>query len=96
LRADREIANYRRYSLDAFITVRTMKIFGIILIVLGLLGFVFGSISWQQEEKVADVGPLEIETEETRTIPITPLASGAAVVAGIILVVAGTRRTNPQ
>jgi uncharacterized membrane protein YidH (DUF202 family) len=96
LRADREIANYRRYSLDAFITVRTMKIFGIILIVLGLLGFVFGSISWQQEEKVADVGPLEIETEETRTIPITPLASGAAVVAGIVLVVAGTRKTNPQ
>lgn len=73
-----------------------MKILGIILIVLGLLGFVFGSISWQQEEKVADVGPLEIETEETRTVPITPLASGAAVVAGIVLVVAGTRKTNPQ
>ena len=71
-----------------------MKVIGIILIVLGLLGFVFGGISFQDEEKVADLGPLEIEKEETRTIPITPLASGAAVVAGIALVVAGSRRNH--
>ena len=69
-----------------------MKIIGIILIVLGLLGFIFGSISFQEEDQVADIGPLEVETEETHTIPITPIASGAAVVAGIALVVAGTRK----
>lgn len=72
-----------------------MKILGIILIVLGLLGFAFGSISFQQEETVADLGPIEIEREETRTIPITPIASGAAVLAGIALVVVDTRRQRP-
>lgn len=71
-----------------------MKIIGIILIVLGLLGFIFGGISFQQEEEVADLGPLEIEREETRTIPITPIASGAAVVAGIALVVVGSRKPS--
>jgi hypothetical protein len=71
-----------------------MKLIGIILIVLGLLGFVFGGFSFQQEERVADLGPLEIEKEETRTIPITPIASGAAVVAGIALVFAGSRKSR--
>jgi len=69
-----------------------MKIIGIVLIVLGLLGFVFGGITFQQEEEVADLGPLEVEREETRTIPITPIASGAAVLAGIALIVADTRK----
>lgn len=71
-----------------------MKVIGIILIVLGLLGFVFGSFSFTQEKQVADLGPLDIEQEETRTVPITPIASGAAVVAGLVLVIAGSRRTT--
>ena len=71
-----------------------MKIIGVVLIVLGLLGFLFGSVSFQQEETVADLGPIEIEKEETRTIPIAPIASGGAVIAGIVLVVVGTRKKN--
>ena len=69
-----------------------MKVVGIILIILGILGFVFGGISFTQSEEVADLGPLEIEKEETRTIPIAPIASGAAVIAGIALVVVGARQ----
>ena len=69
-----------------------MKVVGIILIILGILGFVFGGISFTQSEEVADLGPLEIEKEETRTIPVAPIASGAAVVAGIALVVVGARQ----
>jgi hypothetical protein len=69
-----------------------MKTFGIVLIVLGILGFLLGGISFKEEEKVAELGPLEIEKEETRTIPIRPLASGAAVIAGIALIVAGRNR----
>lgn len=69
-----------------------MKIIGVILIVLGLLGFVFGGFSFQGEEEVADLGPVEIDREETRTISIPPVASGAALLAGITLVVVGTRR----
>lgn len=69
-----------------------MKVIGILLIVLGLIGFVVGSVSFQQEEQVADLGPLEIERTETRTFPITPIASGVAVAAGVVLVVVGSRR----
>lgn len=69
-----------------------MKAIGVILIILGILGFVLGGVSFTQTEEVADLGPLEIEKEETRTIPIAPIASGAAVVAGIALVVVGSRQ----
>ncbi len=69
-----------------------MKIIGVILIVLGILGFLFGGISFTQRETVAEIGPIEVQREETRTFPIAPIASAAALIAGIGLVIAGSRR----
>lgn len=62
------------------------KTIGIILVIAGILGFIFGSVSFTTSEEVADVGPVEIEKQEERTIPFGPIASGTAVVAGIALV----------
>jgi len=67
-------------------------IIGIILIILGIIGFIIGGFSFTTSEEVANVGPLELEKEETHSVPITPIASGIAVIAGIVLVVAGTRK----
>lgn len=64
-----------------------MRLVGIALIILGLLGFFVTGISYTTQEEVADVGPVEVEKEEERTIPITPLASGGAIVLGIGLLV---------
>lgn len=71
-----------------------MRIAGIILVVLGILGFIFGGISWTETEQVADIGPLEIQTEQEETLPIGPLASGAAVVAGLVLVGVDLRKPS--
>lgn len=71
-----------------------MRILGVILIILGLLGFILGGITYTQTETVADLGPLELEAKEERTVPITPIASGTAVVAGIVLVIVDSRRTR--
>lgn len=71
-----------------------MRTLGIVLIVLGILGFIVGGVSFTTDETVADIGPLEVETERTRTVPITPIASGVAVLAGVVLVIAGARRPN--
>jgi hypothetical protein len=70
-----------------------VKLIGIVLIVLGVIGFVFGGVSWTRDETVVDAGPLEIQTEKRESIPITPIASGACLVAGLVMVVAGSRRT---
>jgi hypothetical protein len=68
-----------------------VKLIGIVLIVVGVIGFVFGGIAWTRDETVLDAGPIEIETEQRESIPLTPIASGIALVAGIALVVSGRR-----
>jgi uncharacterized membrane protein YidH (DUF202 family) len=69
-----------------------MKIFGIVLIVVGLLALAFGGISWTKREKVVDLGPIQAETQKRETLPLPPIFGGVAVVAGIALVVVAGRR----
>ena len=69
-----------------------MKIIGIVLIVLGILGLALGSITWTETEEVLDVGPLEVEATQEKEFPIAPVASGAAIVAGLALVVLDSRK----
>jgi len=64
---------------------------GIILVVLGLVGIAYGGISYSQRREVARVGPLQVTTREERTIPISPIAGGVAILAGVALIVAVRR-----
>jgi uncharacterized membrane protein YidH (DUF202 family) len=66
-------------------------IIGIVLIVLGIAALALGGFSYTDREKVLDIGPIEATTEERKTIPIPAVAGGAAVVAGVVLVIAGAR-----
>jgi hypothetical protein len=66
-------------------------IVGIVLIVLGIAALALGGISYTDREKVLDIGPIEASTEERKTIPIPAVAGGAAVVAGVVLVISGSR-----
>lgn len=59
------------------------KIIGVILVVAGILGFVFTSVTFTTSEEVADVGPVEVEKQESQTIPVGPVASGVTLIAGI-------------
>jgi hypothetical protein len=64
---------------------------GIILVVLGLVGVAYGGISYSQRREVARVGPLQVTTREERTIPISPIVGGVAILAGVALIVAVRR-----
>ena len=72
--------------------MKAATIIGIILIIGGILGFIFKGISYTEKEKIVDVGPIEIESEEEETIPIPEILSGVAVVGGIVLVAVGGKR----
>jgi len=65
---------------------------GTVLIAIGLVGLIWGGISYTREEKVLDLGPIEATAERRETIPVGPLAGAAALVGGIVLIVAGRRR----
>jgi hypothetical protein len=70
-----------------------VRLIGIVLIVIGVIGFVFGGVSFTRDETVLDAGPIEIQTERRESLPITPIASGIALVAGVALLFAGGRRS---
>lgn len=70
------------------------RIAGIVLIVLGLVGILWGGFSWTQEKTVVDVGPFKATTQEHKTIPFPPVAGGVALVAGVVLLVLPGRRRS--
>ena len=68
-------------------------IIGIILIVIGVIGFAFGGIHWTTEKKDAQLGPLEIKHSERQGIAFPQVLSGLCVVGGILLVIVGSRKS---
>lgn len=69
-----------------------MKITGIILVVIGILMLIFNTVNFTTEEKVVDIGPLEVNKEKERTIGWPVYAGGIVLAAGIGLTVAGSRK----
>lgn len=65
---------------------------GLILIVLGVLGLVYGGITYTRDRKAVDIGPLEVNVEEKESVPIPPLVGGLAIAAGAVLLALGGRR----
>lgn len=64
---------------------------GIILIVLGLIGIVWGGVTYTTREKVVDVGPIHASRDEKHTIPLPPVAGAVALIGGIALLVVGKK-----
>ena len=77
----------------SYIIIKTyyMKGLGIALIIIGIIMMVFRSINFTTEKKVADIGPLEINKQENKTVN-WPLYAGAVVtIAGVVVLVAASR-----
>ncbi|MCC7123868.1 MAG: DUF3185 domain-containing protein [Acidobacteria bacterium] len=63
-----------------------MKALGIVLIVLGVIGLAYGGLSWTRKDKVLDAGPIEITADKRESLPLSPIAAGACLIAGVVLV----------
>jgi hypothetical protein len=69
-----------------------MRLIAFVLIALGLIGLIYGGISWTQREKVVDLGPIEVTHDERKAVPLPPIVGGICLVAGVLLLI-GARRT---
>jgi len=69
--------------------LNTLKTVGILLIVLGVLVFVFQGITYTKHEKIIDLGPIHATADREKTIPLSPVLGGIAIVGGIVLLVVG-------
>jgi len=68
-----------------------VKVLGIVLIVLGLIGLAWGGISYATRETVFKAGPIQATKETTHTVPIPPVAGLIALAGGIALLVSERR-----
>ena len=62
-----------------------MRAIAIVLIVLGVLGLAYGGVSWTRRDTVVDAGPIEVTMDERESLPIPPIAGGALLVVGLVL-----------
>lgn len=69
-----------------------MRVLGILLIVVGIVGLVWGGITYTRHKDTVSVGPISATVQQRETFPISPVVGGVALVIGIGLLVAGGRR----
>lgn len=71
--------------------MKPATLIGILLIAAGAAGLALGTFRYEEEKTVLKIGDLEAKTKEEKTVPLT-IAGGAALAAGVVLLVLGGRR----
>ena len=72
--------------------MNAVRIIGIVLIVAGVLGLVYGGFTYTKETHKAKLGPLELTVKDDETVNIPVWAGvGAIVLGGVLLVVGGKK-----
>ena len=69
-----------------------IKIVGIVLIVAGVLGLVYGSFSYTKDTHEAKIGPLELQLKEKQTVNVPVWAGVGAIVVGAALLLIPAKR----
>ena len=77
---------------DEGFTMKPLALAGILLIVLGLAALAYQGFSYTTRETVVDAGPLQIQTDRERTVPLPPILGIVAVAGGVALLVVGSRK----
>lgn len=71
-----------------------MKALGIILIVVGIAMILLRSINFTTEKKVADLGPVELNKKEQKTVAWPTYAGIAVAVCGVVILITSGRKTT--
>ena len=70
-----------------------MRVLGIILIIIGLVGLIYGGFTYVQKENTADLGVAEVTVkDDAGSVNIHPAIGGVILATGIVMLVAGGRR----
>lgn len=68
------------------------QIVGIILIVVGIMAFAYGGLTYTTREKVIEAGPLQVSADREKTVPLPPIIGGVCLIGGILVFLAGNRK----
>ncbi len=71
--------------------MRPLAVVGVLLIVLGVVALAVPSITFFTQERVVDTGFFHIDWQKPHTIFLNPMVGIVALVAGVVLLIAGRR-----
>ena len=66
-----------------------ISIVGVLLIIFGIASLGYQGFTYTKQEKVAEIGNIQLTADARKTVFIPPIVGGLSLVAGIILVIAG-------
>jgi hypothetical protein len=69
-----------------------VKIAGIVLIIAGVLGLVYGGFTYTKETHKAKLGPLELTVKDDETVNIPVWAGVGAIALGSVLLLVGGKK----
>ena len=73
--------------------MRPVGIIGLVLIAIGIIALAYGGFSYTTREKVIDAGPLQVSADRQKTVPFPPILGGICLVGGIVMVIAGGKKS---
>jgi hypothetical protein len=73
--------------------MKPLAMIGVVLIVFGLAALVYQCINYTSRETVIDIGPVHATADRQKTLPLPPVVGGVAVAGGVVLLIAGMRKT---
>jgi hypothetical protein len=72
--------------------MRGLVLLGVVMLIAGLVGMASPMISYTKTDKVVDLGPIEVTAQHEKHVPLPPIVGGLAALAGVVIIVAGSRR----
>jgi len=72
--------------------MKPIMLVGIVLILLGAAVLAYHGITYTTREKILQIGPVEATKKTSRTIILPPVLGGAALAAGIALMIVGAKK----
>jgi hypothetical protein len=74
--------------------MKPIAILGVALIVLGIVALLYQGITYTKRETVIDIGPIHATADREKTLPLPPVLGVVAVAGGVVLLVAGMRKSG--
>jgi hypothetical protein len=68
------------------------RMFGLGLVIIGIVALVWGGVFWTDRDTIVDAGPVELATEETGGVALPPVLGIIAIVGGAVLMLVPDRR----
>jgi hypothetical protein len=69
-----------------------MKILGLVFIIAGTLGLVYGGFSYTRDRHDVKLGPIQFSVKEEERINVPVWAGAGAIAVGALLMLAGGRK----